>query len=230
MGRTKYSEAERDKMVVMFISAAREIVETEGLKNITVRKVADLAGCNSSLLYFYFHDGDELVTMASMSYLEKYTRSLVADLKKLDNNYDIFIHTWEVFTVYTLDNPEIFNQIFFSNHKVPLEKMIAEYYRLFPGQLENVNDAVKDMLYQGTIEQRNLDILMPLVEEGIIKKENADMVNELMISYFHEILRNRMESDGGLIESDQMRARFMKAVHFLVGHGKAVSSAQACAC
>ncbi|MDO4842225.1 MAG: TetR family transcriptional regulator [Phoenicibacter congonensis] len=219
MGRTKYSEAERDKMVVMFISAAREIVETEGLKNITVRKVADLAGCNSSLLYFYFHDVDELVTMASMSYLEKYTRSLVADLKKLDNNYDIFIHTWEVFTVYTLDNPEIFNQIFFSSHKVPLDQMISEYYRLFPGQLENVSDSVKDMLYQGTIEERNLDILKPLVKEGVIQKENVEMVNELMISYFHDILRNRMESDGGLIESDQMRARFMKAVHFLVGYG-----------
>lgn len=216
MGRTKYSEAERDKIIVMFISAAREIIETEGIKKITVRKVADLAGCNSSLLYFYFHDVDELVTMSSMSYLEKYTRSLVADLKKLDNHYDIFLHTWEVFTVYALDNPEVFNQIFFCEHKVPLEKMIREYYRLFPAQLENVGDSVKDMLYQGTLIERNLDILRPLVTEDIIKADNLDMINDLMLSYFHEILRQRLASDGGLIECEKMRTRFMKVVEYLV--------------
>ena len=220
MGRTKYTAAERDKIVVMFISAAREIVETEGLGHITVRKVADLAGCNSSLLYFYFNDVDELVTMASMSYLEKYTKTLVADLKKLDSDYDIFMHTWEVFTVYTLDNPEIFNQIFFCEHKVPLKNMISEYYRLFPAQLENVGDSVKDMLYQGTLAERNMDVLRPLAESGLIKGDNLDMMNELMLSYFHEILRRRMNSDGGMIESEEMRKKFIEAVKYLISKEK----------
>ncbi len=217
MGRTKYSEAERDKIVVMFISATREVIETEGIRNVTVRKVADIAGCNSSLLYFYFNDVDELVTLACMSYLEKYTKTLVADLKHLEDDYDIFVHTWEVFTVYTLNNPEIFNQIFFSNHKEPLSKMISEYYRLFPAQLESVGTAVKDMLYQGTLEERNADILRPLVESGQIKEENVDLVNSLMLSYFHEIVHKRMTSDGGLIESDQLKGQFMKAVRYLIG-------------
>ncbi len=221
MGRTKYTPAERDKIVVMFISAAREIVETEGLNGITVRKVADLAGCNSSLLYFYFNDVDELITMASMSYLEKYTKTLVADLKKLDNDYDIFMHTWEVFTVYTLNNPEIFNQIFFCEHKVPLENMIKEYYRLFPAQLETVGQNVKDMLYQGSLEQRNLDVLKPLAASGMIKAENLDMINELMLSYFHEILRKRMNSDGGMIESEQMRSKFIEVIKYLISKEKA---------
>lgn len=217
MGRTKYSEAERDKIIVMFISATREVIETEGIGNVTVRKVADIAGCNSSLLYFYFNDVDELVTLACMSYLEKYTKTLVADLKHLDDDYDIFIHTWEVFTVYTLNNPEIFNQIFFSRHKEPLSKMISEYYRLFPAQLESVGTAVKDMLYQGTLEERNSDVLRPLVETGQIKEENVELVNSLMLSYFHEILHKRMTSDGGLIESDQLKNQFMRAVKYLVG-------------
>ena len=216
MGRTKYTDAERDKIVVMFISAAREVIETEGIKNVTVRKVAEIAGCNSSLLYFYFSDVDELVTMASMSYLEKYTKTLVADLKHLDDDYEIFIHTWEVFTVYTLDNPEIFNQIFFEEHKSPLSKMIAEYYRLFPAQLESVGSSVKDMLYQGTIEERNMDVLKPLAKCGQIEESNLDLINNLMLSYFHEILRKRMSSEGGLIESEKMRANFMNAVRYLV--------------
>lgn len=217
MGRTKYSEAERDKIVVMFISATREVIETEGIKNVTVRKVADIAGCNSSLLYFYFNDVDELVTMACMSYLEKYTKTLIADLKHLDDDYDIFVHTWEVFTVYTLNNPEIFHQIFFAEHKESLTKMIAEYYRLFPAQLDAVGASIKDMLYQGTLEQRNADVLRPLVEQGHIKEENVELINSLMLSYFHEILYKRLHSDGGMIESDQLKKKFMDAVRYLIG-------------
>lgn len=223
MGRSKYTESERDKIIVMFISAAREVIETEGIKNVTVRKVADIANCNSSLLYFYFNDVDELVTMASMSYLEKYTKTLVADLKKLDNDYEVFIHTWDVFTFYALNNPEIFNQIFFKDHKVELKKMIAEYYRLFPAQLDTVSDSVKNMLFQGSLAQRNLDVLKPLAKEGYIKDENLDLLNELMLSYFREILDRRISSDGGMIEIEQMRKKFMDAVHYLVDKEKAAA-------
>ena len=72
------------------------------------------------------------------------------------------------------------------------------------------------MLYQGTIEQRNMDVLKPLAASGRIEEKNLDLINNLMLSYFHEILRQRMSSDGGLIESDKMRANFMEAVRYLV--------------
>lgn len=225
MGRTKYSEAERDKIIVMFISAAREVIETEGLRNVTVRKVADIANCNSSLLYFYFNDVDELVTMASMSYLEKYTKTLAADLKKLDNDYDIFIHTWEVFTFYALNNPVIFNQIFFKDHKVDLRSMISEYYRLFPAQLDTVNESVKKMLFQGSLAERNMDVLIPLAENGYIHKDNLELVNELMLSYFREILDRSILSDGGMIEIEEMRSKFMAAVRYLIDKEKSVKVA-----
>lgn len=220
MGRTKYSEAERDKIIVMFISAAREVIETEGLRNVTVRKVADIANCNSSLLYFYFKDVDELVTMASMSYLEKYTKTLAADLKKLDNDYDIFIHTWDVFSFYALNNPVIFNQIFYKEHKVDLKNMIAEYYRLFPAQLDAVNESVKNMLFQGSLAERNMDVLIPLAEKGYIAKDNLDLVNELMLSYFREILDRSIQSDGGMIEIEQLRKKFMEGVRYLIDKEK----------
>ena len=44
-----------------FIDAAFSIIETEGVENITIRKVAGIAGYNSSTIYNYFEDLDQLV-------------------------------------------------------------------------------------------------------------------------------------------------------------------------
>ncbi|MDX5609295.1 TetR/AcrR family transcriptional regulator, partial [Clostridioides difficile] len=43
-----------------FIEAAQNIMENEGIENITLRKVADMAGYNSSTLYKYFKNLDHL--------------------------------------------------------------------------------------------------------------------------------------------------------------------------
>lgn len=216
MARTKYTSEVRDQIAVRFIAAAREIIETEGIEGITVRKIASLANCNSAKLYFYFKDLDEVITMASMSYLEKYTRTLVNDLAELPTNYDIFMHTWEVFSVYAFNNPTMFYQIFFTHHSTSLKKMIEEYYRLFPYQFSQVNESIKRMLFSGSLQERNLEILKLLAEEDLIDEENMELINELMLSYFYSLLRQRMQITGGLIEMERFKNRFMHSLHFLL--------------
>ena len=80
MGRSKYSPEERERIITTFIRAAREIVDLEGVENVSIRKVASLAGFNSATIYLYFKDLDELITLASISYLENYCRTLAADI------------------------------------------------------------------------------------------------------------------------------------------------------
>ena len=49
-----------------FIRAAREIIDAEGIDNISIRKIASLTGMNSATMYLYFPDSDVLTTMALM--------------------------------------------------------------------------------------------------------------------------------------------------------------------
>ena len=72
MGRTRYTEEERGKIMTLFIQAAREIIDSEGLGKLSIRKIANLTGMNSATLYLYFPDSDVLTTMALMGYLETY--------------------------------------------------------------------------------------------------------------------------------------------------------------
>ena len=80
MGRTKYTEEERGKIMTQFIRAAREIIDSEGIEKISIRKIAELTGMNSATMYLYFPDADVLTTMALMSYLENYCRALASTI------------------------------------------------------------------------------------------------------------------------------------------------------
>ena len=81
MGRTRYTDEERGRIMTTFIRAAREIIDAEGIDNISIRKIASLTGMNSATMYLYFPDSDVLTTMALMGYLEKYCRRNPSDSK-----------------------------------------------------------------------------------------------------------------------------------------------------
>ena len=91
MGRTRYTDEERGRIMTTFIRAAREIIDAEGIDNISIRKIASLTGMNSATMYLYFPDSDVLTTMALMGYLEKYCRALTVPLAEIiDRYYQLF--------------------------------------------------------------------------------------------------------------------------------------------
>lgn len=216
MARSKYSEEERDKILVSFIIAAREVILMDGLEKVTVRRIAEITGCNSAKLYFYFKDLDQLITMACMGHLEKYSQTLVTDLGELDDDYEIFLHTWEVFSYFGFNNAAIWNQIFFKRHDVALNDMIDEYYRLFPQQFSKISEPVRKMLFGGTLLERNKAILLPLVEDGTIKSDNVDLINDLMYHYFHGLLLERIGSEGGMLDMERNKTRFINCIKYLI--------------
>lgn len=44
------------RMMGFFIDATAQIIEEEGIENVSIRRVSDLAGYNSSTIYNYFGD------------------------------------------------------------------------------------------------------------------------------------------------------------------------------
>ena len=88
MGRMKYTEEERSRIMISFIQATRKIIDTEGIDQVSIRKIANQTGMNSATMYLYFSNADVLITMASMGYLEKYCRTLAADMAKMTSKPD----------------------------------------------------------------------------------------------------------------------------------------------
>ena len=214
--RVKYSEVERDKIIATFIGAAREIIETEGIDKLSIRRVASFTGYSSATIYLYFPNADALVTLACMSYLEKYCRAIAADMDKMRTNLDAHMHTWEVFSRFAFSNPNIFYHLFYTPHTVPLRETVDTYYKLYPHQLDDLEGPVYDMLLGGTLEERCMKVLWPLAEERNISFEDCEMINDISICYFRKLLETRCRNCGDENDSEILLAKMMKCLEFLI--------------
>ena len=216
MGRNKYSVEERDAILKTFLRYTREIMESDGAEAVSTRKLAALTGYNSAKLYTYFKNIDDLVAMASVSYMEKYCKALAADVGKMLTAKDFLVHSWEVFCDCAFDEPAVYYRIFFGNQATPLQELMDEYYRLFPSQLEKLDENTRAMLKNGNIYRRSMITLEPLVEQGLLSSKRASVINELLVSYFKSMLEARMRGDGGYLHKKELCEKFMDALALLL--------------
>lgn len=215
MGRTRYSEEERNKIITNFIRCTREIIDLEGVEQVSIRKVAQAAGFNSATLYLYFQDADELITLASMSYLENYCRTLAADIQHMEDPYQIYLHTWKVFCLHAFSRPTVFYHLFYHPHSKPLEETVARYYQIYPMQLSGASGPVRDMLLAGTLEERNRKILCSLGERGYFPGEQMELINDLTICYFRKLLEESCGQEGTLVQQEKTQ-QLLGAIHFMI--------------
>lgn len=214
MGRNRYTPQERNKITANFIRCAREIIDLEGIQQVSIRKVAQTAGLNSATLYLYFDDADELITLASMSYLENYCRTLAADIPQLQNVYEIYLHTWKVFCLHAFSHPLIFYHLFFRPHSKPLAETVLRYYEIYPGQLAVTDGPVREMLLAGDLEARNQKVLAPLAQEGFFPAAHLPLINDLTICYFRKLLEE-CDAQSGTLANQQQTDRMLAAIQFL---------------
>lgn len=177
-----------------FIDATNELIDENGIGEITLRKVADKAGYNSATLYNYFENLDHLIFYAAMGNMQEYSNALSLYLVDAKNAMDIFLKVWECFCDYSFDKPEIYNAIFFSNLNNDMEHYIAEYYKLFPLDLTTINPQVSTMLLKRDINKRGETTVVTCVNEGYILPEDANKLNDLTLLIYEGMLRRVLQN------------------------------------
>lgn len=156
-----------------FIRAAKNIIISEGVDNVSVRKVADLAGYTFTTIYNYFKDLNELlfeVKNEMIQDLMEYMQGLLPaktydleDLKKTNHYYmDYFI-----------DRPYIFT--FFYSYKIhpinkdtPMLDFSQQYQETYKGFVQN----------------------------GIIKESDIPLIAKTMIYTIHGLLSLYFSDNG----------------------------------
>ncbi|KAF5047664.1 MAG: TetR/AcrR family transcriptional regulator [Sedimentibacter saalensis] len=207
-------EIQRKRMLLYFIEATNKIIDNDGIENVTIRNVADIAGYNSATLYNYFEDLDHLIFFTSMKYLKEYILELPKFIKNSNNSLEVFMKTWECFCKFSFENPKIFYNIFFGKYKDILKETINEYYNIFPEELGESNGEILKMLKFQSIYDRNKIILYPLIEDGIIKEEYFDIINQTIIYSFQGILHEKVVGNEKSIE--QSIRETMKIIEYII--------------
>lgn len=179
---------QKRRMMGYFIDAANQIIESEGIEAVTIRKVADIAGYNSATLYNYFNDLNHLLFFASMKYLKDYSFSLQNYVKKSTNALDKFFSIWECFCYYSFKKPKIYYIIFFDKYSHSINDVIKEYYSIFPEELGEHSIDVLPMLMEKNIYVRDMAVLKACVNEGFFEKEHLEQINEMILLIYEGML------------------------------------------
>jgi AcrR family transcriptional regulator len=208
------------RTMTVFIDAAAEIIKEEGINNITIRKVADKAGYNSATIYNYFEKLDHLVLFASMKYLKAYALALPVCLKDANSALDKFLKIWECFCYFSFKDPEIYYSIFFSNLDKNLEDYIIEYYKMFPEELGAQSNSISSMLLKYNIYERGMTLVSECVNEGFVKKDDAEALNEMSTLMYEGILLKVLK---GKISSDKALEKTMSYIK-LIADSLAITS------
>ena len=218
-GRRK-SES-RQEAEVKFILAARELIETGGIANASVRNIASRTEYHNSTIYAYFEDVDYLLSLACIPFLSEYSQRL-EELSRSDlSTYDGFFAVWRYFCRYAFQQPEVFHHFYFGKYANRLTELLDHYFTLFPEEQAIYSQSLSglyymEMFYGNSIEERSLCVLRPLIDDPKTRltENNLALVNQMTIFIFRNLLEDRLntpDSDGeDLVQS------FLQCLHYLV--------------
>lgn len=206
-------EIQRKRTMIYFIDAADEILREEGIKNVTIRKVAQKAGYNSATLYNYFENLDHLIFFAAMKYIKPYALALPEYIEDTKDPVEKFRAIWECFCHYSFKDPEIYYSIFFADLNNNIDEYIVDYYKLFPEELGEDTHGLNTMLLKSDIYDRGMSSLDDSIQEGLLPQEDAEDLNTMTTMIYKGILLDRIK---GKISYEDGFEKAMRYINIII--------------
>jgi AcrR family transcriptional regulator len=202
------------RIIKYFIDAANKIIKKEGIKAVTIRKAADLAGYTSATLYNYFDNLQHLVFLATMTYLEEYNAALPQYLKGNANAIERYMMVCRCFAEYSYSDPEVYELLFFSNSSDKLEEYNRQYYELFPEKTVDDWPVPLNKIYSmNNIYSRSYMMLDDCIKDGFLTPENAYDFNDVNLRIYKTILQ---DVQNGILTKDEAIDMTMKYYYQLM--------------
>lgn len=126
--------------------------------------------------------------MASISFIKDYTTTLQTYVDDCETYIEKYIKIWERFCHYSFENPEIYYTVFYSKLNSSYKNIIEEYYDIYPEDLPKESKYLKDMLRHQNMYDRGRALLTPCVDEGSIRNEDIEALNDIHILLYKGIL------------------------------------------
>ncbi|EQF23806.1 bacterial regulatory s, tetR family protein [Clostridioides difficile CD160] len=212
-------ELQKKRILMYFIEAAQNIMENEGIENITLRKVANMAGYNSSTLYNYFKNLDHLISFASIKYFKEYNLSISRCIEGVTDEYQKYIIMWKLFCKHSFENAEAFYKIFFNLSSEELSYITKQYYNMFPEDLGTHDSDISLMITGKSIKERNKILLNNLVDAQYIPAKDLDIINDIIISFYQNLLflKKNIEKNSN---DDELTVKMISSIEYIIKHAK----------
>lgn len=215
MARPPYRPDQRNQILTCFINAACEIMQSEGMDALTLRRVARKAGYNSATLYNYFKDLDHLSVYASMKYFEDYNRNLSRYLSDEQDDFQRFLFMWRFFCASAFRHPHAYYNLFYGKYSSELGEIILDYYKVFPEEQGDLDESVLEMLHSGSLTERNWRMLRPVLVGSSFTQEEQERINEIILYCFKELLTQKLQQ-GSELDNQVLIQHQLDYIHLIL--------------
>ncbi len=147
----------RQRIKMFFLKAAKGVILREGAENVSVRKVADLAGYSYATIYNYFADHNEmlwevkkLMTNDIVEYMQKKMQQDSYDREGIKRLFRAYI-------AYFYKNPNVFRFFYMYPLSSPMEKTSEAEDQSVYDQMWNA--VFKSFVLAGVIREKDIEVL-----------------------------------------------------------------------
>ena len=174
-------QEKRKRIMSYFINATIELMEKEGIENLTIRKVAEQAKYNSATLYHYFSNLDELELFASVKCLDEYMQETLIHKAEGKDFQEWYLGQWRCFCRHSFQRPRIYNFLFFSpegflkegdffkrNEDLLRDVIRERNYEISEQEIKELNE-MSVLIYRGMLAIMRSDRDKPTVDEAVDK-------------------------------------------------------------
>ena len=170
---------------VKYIQITSQILEHEGMSGVTIRKVAEKAGCTSAVLYKHFENKEHLIMLASIKFLEPYISEFLVQTARTDiSSIQMDLLLWKCFIFEAFDKRDYYDLMFYSEHREMLEECVYEYYQLFPEVQKQFDGFTASIIFSNNLAEREAIRLRRAANAGLITTENANLLSRLTVAVF----------------------------------------------
>lgn len=167
---------QRDRMIRVFIDAAKQIIEKDGLESLSARNVGDVAGYSYATIYNYFKDMKELASYCALDYLKDCYKIMITIGEEDDDIVDVITEQSVFYFNYFADRLNQFHLIFIDD--------LGDYPEIMSKE--------SDCIDVGILLKKQLT---KAAQKGHINVTDVDVIHQLLGSSLHGkllyMLRNR---------------------------------------
>ncbi|MGK9184808.1 TetR/AcrR family transcriptional regulator [Priestia filamentosa] len=190
------SEIQIERMLNYFIDATAKLIKEEGIKNISIRKIAKEAGYTSSTIYNYFSEVSHLIFFAAMRFVEKYTDDLPKYTANATNPLEKYLLGWKCFCDHSFREPELYHAIFIADLGEHPEEFLKSYSSTYQFNTIQLPEELQGILFEHNLSKRSIDVLEKYAEKGVFKREDIEKLSDITILIWQgmitSLLNNRV--------------------------------------
>jgi AcrR family transcriptional regulator len=150
-------DIKKQRIKMYFLEATKEVIINEGVENITVRKVADVAGYSYATIYNYFEDLNELLWDVRSLIIKDIVEYMFQKINEPLYDINGIKRLFRTYIAYYFEKPNVFKFFYFHQLRKPNRKLDNTEPELsFEAAWK---ETFKGFIMNGTLKEKDIEVI-----------------------------------------------------------------------